>query len=293
MITTRRTFIAASGLAAASPRTLLGAPAQGPKSPLGKPIGLELYSLRRLLEKDVPSTLAKVRKMGFIDVEVPGLYKQSAEAMGGHIKKAGLQARSYIVPYDRLSDKLDEVIKESHALGSKWVVCAWIPHKGTFATEHLKPAIATFSKCGQRLKSAGLRFAYHIHGYEFEPSATDGTLMDTLIKSTPADLVAIEMDVFWVRRGGCDPMRLIEAYPGRFPLFHLKDIAKGIEICKPNGNAPDDTSVPLGAGMIDWPGLLKAATAKAGVEHYFIEDEHPDAEKQIPVSLKYLAGLKI
>jgi sugar phosphate isomerase/epimerase len=94
-----------------------------------------------------------------------------------------------------------------------------------------------------------------------------------------------------MRRGGCDPVSLFERYPQRFLTTHLKDIQKGIEICKPDGTAPDETSVPLGEGMMDWPSVLKAAQ-KCGVERHYIEDEHPNALAQIPVSLRYLASLR-
>jgi sugar phosphate isomerase/epimerase len=107
-------------------------------------------------------------------------------------------------------------------------------------------------------KDAGVRFIYHIHGLEFEASP-EGTLFDTLATQTDPAHVAFQADVFWVRRGGGRPR-------------------------------PDETSVPLGEGMIDWPSVLRAAK-KAGVERHFIEDEHPDALAQIPRSLKYLAAL--
>ena len=100
------------------------------------------------------------------------------------------------------------------------------------------------------------------------------------------------MDIFWVVHGGESPVELFGKYPGRFPSTHLKDIRKGTKLCDPTGQAPDDTSVVLGEGMVDVPGVLRAAN-KDGVKYHFIEDEHPEAETQIPRSLEYLASLKL
>ena len=97
-----------------------------------------------------------------------------------------------------------------------------------------------------------------MHGYEFGTSP-DGTLLDTLMKQSPQKDVAFQMDVFWVMRGGGNPAALLTKYPGRFQLMHLKDIAKGTALGDPTGWAPDETSVPLGQGQVDWPAVLKAA----------------------------------
>jgi sugar phosphate isomerase/epimerase len=99
------------------------------------------------------------------------------------------------------------------------------------------------------------------------------------------------MDVFWVAHPGADPVKYLNKYPGRWQLMHLKDIQKGARTGVYTGHAPNEQSVALGTGQIPWPAVLSAA-AKSGVKHYFIEDEHPDAEKQIPVTLAYLRTLK-
>ncbi len=125
-----------------------------------------------------------------------------------------------------------------------------------------------------------------MHGYEFQPSA-DGTLLDTIIKNTPPE-VQFQMDVFWVMRGGGDPEKLLTKYPGRFALMHIKDIANGTALGDPTGTAPDETSVAIGKGQVKWPALL-ALAPKAGVKLFYIEDEHPHAEAQMPESLRYLA----
>ncbi len=290
------------GGAAVAGAALAGGPAArvaraaGAKLPAGLAgtIGLQLYSVRQRLPKDLPGTLARVRRMGFSEVEVPafhGILPVGGAELAKALAKAGLSCRSYMTGFEELERDLPKVVSEAETTGARYVVCPWIPHEKRFTNADCARAIDLFPRWGKACREAGLVFAYHVHGFEFEPSA-EGTLMDTLIKGTPKDLVAFEADVFWIRRGGCDPVALFERHPGRFPLLHLKDIAKGEEICKPNGHAPDEASVPLGAGMIDWPRVLRAAE-KAGAKAYFVEDEHPEAERQIQQSLRYLRGLRL
>jgi sugar phosphate isomerase/epimerase len=113
-----------------------------------------------------------------------------------------------------------------------------------------------------------------------------------LFDKTDPEHVDYEMDVFWVVRGGGDPMALLERFGNRIRLVHLKDISKGTETGVTTGQAPDEASVTLGTGTIDWQKLMTGAV-KAGVKWYFVEDEHPEAVKQIPRSLDYLRGLTI
>ena len=99
------------------------------------------------------------------------------------------------------------------------------------------------------------------------------------------------MDVFWVAHPGQDPVKLLAKYPQRWALMHLKDIRKGARTGVFTGKAPLTDDVALGTGQVDWPSVLRAA-AKAGVKHYFIEDESPTVEEQLPVSIRYLETVK-
>lgn len=251
-------------------------------------LGLQLYSLREQLTKNVAEALHQARALGFVHVEVFRLYGHGVAEFSQKLRASGLRCRSYMVELEAFADT-NKVIAEAKELGASYVTCPWIPHEKPFSPKVCAEAAERFTTVGRALHSQGLSFAYHIHGYEFEPSPA-GTLMDTLLQSTPAEFVNYEMDIFWVTRGGGNAVDLLQRYPGRFPLMHLKDIAKGTAICAPKGGAPDDTSVPLGAGMIDLPKVIAAARA-SGTKVFFVEDEHPHAAKQIPVSLRYLKSL--
>jgi sugar phosphate isomerase/epimerase len=268
-----------------------GAPAEAAATAFDGPVGLELYSLRREMEEDVPGTLARVRAMGFDEVEVPGLYGLTAQAMREALDSAGLRATSSMADYNRLRDDLAGVIADAEALGVDYVVTAWIPHDEPFDSTDVSQAVADFNAWGARLKEAGLQFAYHIHGYEFQPTA-EGTLFDRIVRETDPDAVAFQMDVFWVVHPGQDPVALLRAYPDRFPLMHLKDMRQGTPTGELTGHAPEETNVVLGTGMIDFPAVLRAAE-EVGVERYYIEDEAPNAMEQLPASLDYLQNLQL
>jgi sugar phosphate isomerase/epimerase len=292
-MTSRRTFV--QTLAGAAVLSRLSAPldAQGTlKHPATGTIGLQLYSLRHLFEKgDIAGTLKMVRDWGFTDVEAAGTYKLPAADFAAQVKKAGLRITSTGADYNLLAKDVGSVIKEAQAFGAQQVMCAWIPHDKRFTRADVDKAVPIFSSVGRAIRDAGLRFVYHVHGYEFQRTA-DGTLFDALARQTDAGIVDFQMDVFWVVHGGGNPVELFARYPTRFPSTHLKDMRKGTKINEPTGDAPDDTSVALGTGMVDIPGILRAAN-KAGAKMHFIEDEHPQSEKQIPRSLGFLAGLQL
>ena len=136
------------------------------------------------------------------------------------------------------------------------------------------------------LAKHGIKFFYHTHGYEFQPYGS-GTLFDLLLSETKPEYVTYEMDIFWVVHGGQNPAALFDKYGDRFALVHLKDMKQGTPINLLTGSSDVSNDVALGQGRIDYRRAL-AAAKKAGVKWYFIEDESPTSEKQIPISLRYL-----
>jgi sugar phosphate isomerase/epimerase len=293
MTITRRSFLQTLATATAVPTlgpALFDQPAM--KHPAKAPIGLQLYSLRHLFEKgDIAGTLAMVRRWGFTEVEAAGTYKLPPSDFAAQVKKAGLRIVSTGADFNLLVKDVGGAIKEAQTFGAEQVMCAWIPHEGRFSRADVDKAVPVFTKVGRAMRDAGLRFLYHVHGYEFQ-QGPDGTLFDALAKQTESGVVDFQMDVFWVMHGGGNPVELFTRYPGRFPSTHLKDMRKGTKVNEPTGDAPDETSVPLGEGMVDIRGVLRAANA-AGVKIHFIEDEHPQSEKQIPRSLEYLASVRL
>jgi sugar phosphate isomerase/epimerase len=288
---TRRSFLSvAAGAALVHPLTArVLAPAL--PHPSGGRLGLELYSLRNELKKDLAGTLKLVRDWGFEEVELAGFPPMSADSTAQALRAAGLRAVSQFVDYDRLRDDFPGVVRDARTLGLETVICGWIPHDKGLTRADAEAAIASFNTWGAAATREKLRLGYHMHGYEFVASA-EGTLMHTLIDRTDPRFVDYEMDVFWVVRGGGDPVALLARYGNRIRILHLKDLRRGTPTGITTGEAPDEASVALGTGTVDWPAVMSAAV-KARVKWYLIEDEHPEAVKQIPESLEYLRRLKI
>jgi len=254
------------------------------------PFGLEIYSLRSEAQKDLPATLATIRKFGFTEVEVSELYGRSAAEFRRLLDRAGLRATSMMAGYEQLANGSDSVAADAHTLGAEYVVASTIPHKKQFTAGNVASAAVDFARWGKKLAGSGLHLCYHTHGVEFGKSS-DGTLFDTLVRHTDPKYVNFEMDIFWIVFAFQNPAKLLQKYPGRFPLMHVKDIRKGTVLGGSPGDVLEEASVPLGAGMVDIPAALRAAR-ETGVRHYYIEDEAINAAQQIPESLKYLESVR-
>ncbi len=282
-MTSRRSFLGtmAGGLTATS--ALRGVVrAAGTKPPLG----LQLWSVRNQLAKDVSGTLKQVKAWGFDEVETFG--KFGAE-IAAELKNAGLKVRAMHVGYDRLQGDLAGAFKDADAVGAGTIINPYLPHKQKphASREEILAAAGAFAKWAKQCKAAGKRFGYHIHGQEFG-QAPEGTLFDVLAKESGPD-VGFEADVYWVTVGGTEPVALMNRYPGRFWFTHLKDMAKGVA---PGSEAAhrEESNVVLGTGQIDIKGVV-AAGAAAGVELHFIEDESADPVAHIPQSVAYYRSL--
>src|SRR5262245_15548379 len=150
-----------------------------PKHNLPGVLGLELYTLRHLMPKDVPGTLKLVKDWGFEDVEGGGLPGKTAAEFKALLSQYGLRMQSMLTDYESLRDKLASVVKDAKEFGCSYVGTAWIPHQGAFTRQHVDQASTDFAKWGKALGGEGLQFFYHVHGYEFGESP-DGVLLDTL-----------------------------------------------------------------------------------------------------------------
>src|SRR2546429_1546916 len=254
------------------------------------PIGLQLYSLRAQFSNSVLSTLDQVRRFGIEYVELAGTYNLPPGKFKEQLATKGLKPISGHFPFERYRDDVEGVARDAKTLGLQYVGCAWIPHQDPFDEKTCREAAAVFNRAGEALAKHGLKFFYHTHGYEFQPRG-NGTLFDLLMAETNAKHVHYEMDVFWIVHPGEDPVKLLEKYGNRFELMHVKDMKKGTPTGLLTGHSEVTNDVALGAGIMDWPAILKAAR-KAGVKWYFIEDESPTSVEQIPQSLRFLEQVK-
>jgi len=253
------------------------------------PFGVQTYTFRRSIGNDPAKTLDTIKSMGFTEIEggggriAPEDFKKLCDEKGITIPSTGAD-------YGQLVKSPDSVVMRAKALGSQYVMCAWIPHDdGVFTLENAKKAVEDFNKAGKYLKDNGLVLCYHAHGYEFQPYE-DGTLLDYIFKNTNPEYVSFEMDIFWIQFGGGDPVALLKKYGDRWKLMHLKDMRKGIKKDLTGGTSQEN-DVAFGTGQVDIPAILKEAK-KIGIKHYFIEDESSNIIAQLPVSIAYLKSLK-
>jgi sugar phosphate isomerase/epimerase len=250
------------------------------------PIGIELYSFRNQFKTGVEGTLQKISKMGFREVEGVSTYGLSIDSFNTLLKKYNLTTVSFGAEFAELEKNPQAVAEKAKALGTKYVVCFWIPHNGTeFTIDNAKKAVEVFNNAGKVLSENGISFCYHPHGYEFRPYE-QGTLFDYMVKNMKPKYANFEMDVFWIKHPGQDPLALLQKYKKRFLLMHLKDRKPGTP-GNQNGTADDETNVILGTGDVNIAATMQAAK-KSRIKYYFIEDESSNVMEQVPRSLAYL-----
>jgi sugar phosphate isomerase/epimerase len=253
-----------ASLAAAAASTCAARALSAP--PLGLPIGLQLYSVRELLPKDFDGTLHKLAAAGYVEVEAAGYFDRTAAQFKHSMDAAGLHCVSTHHPMILLRPHLDEYIEYAHNVGLGYIVCPSPVRKdpaakGPLNLEDWRWVAGELNKIGEKVKAAGMAFGYHNHTPEF--GQENGVVYyDELLRLTDPSLVFFEMDCGWVFAAGRNPIEYLKKTPERFPLIHVKDMAKG-----PNGQYH---SVVLGQGAEDYRPILRAAT---GLKHYFIEQE--------------------
>jgi sugar phosphate isomerase/epimerase len=290
----RRGFLAAvggaAGFALAGPLAasrLVGGPGgsrSGPAAPGPvplEPVGLQLYTVRSLMERDVPRTLQRVADVGYREVEFAGYYDHEPERLRGILDRLGLSAPSAHVSLETMEgDGAASAIRAAQALGHRWLVVPWLPPEQRQTLDDYRRVAASLEEIGARVNDAGLRLAYHNHDFELEP--IDGTLPYTILADTEPDRVALQLDLYWVRAAGSDALTWFRRHPGRFPSVHVKDMAT------------DGEMVDVGSGVIDWADVLGKARA-AGVEHLFVEHDQPgdDPIASVRNSFQYLHRLSV
>jgi sugar phosphate isomerase/epimerase len=251
-------------------------------------IGMQLFSFDKQLNKDPSYMLKKVAAMGFREVEWGGNLGIPAKKFRELLDQNNLKMVGIAATFEQLTENPMAVVDSAQVFDAQYATCYIIPHKGPFSIEDVNNAVATFNKAGKVLKENGISLCYHIHGFEFIPYKGE-TLFDYFIRGLDPAYANIEMDVFWVKHAGQDPVQWLQKYPNRFPLMHLKDRKPGTP-GNHTGSADAESNVALGAGDVGIEAIMKIAAQK-GVKHFFIEDESTDPEQQVPKSLQYMKSI--
>jgi sugar phosphate isomerase/epimerase len=281
---TRREFARVGALALAATATRAQARS------LHLPIGLQLYTVRKLLPNDFDGTLAQVRAAGYTVVEAAGYFGRSAKEFRASMDRAGLRCVSTHHTLSLLETQLDQLIDYGHTLGLEYMVCSSSggmhrdPNaKGAPTLDDWRWIAGEFNRVGEKIKNAGMTFGVHNHTPEF--ATIDGTLVyDELLRLTDPKFVIFEMDAGWAVASGHDPVAYLRKDPQRFRMMHVKDMVKGA------GGKMHATE--LGRGTIDFAPIMRAAT---GLRYYFIEQEEFDMPplQALRVDAEYMHKLRI
>lgn len=252
------------------------------------PIGVQLYTIRKEVEKDFEGALARVAAVGYREVEFAGYFDRSPREVRALLEKHGLAGVSAHVGYGSLGEKWPAVIDAALAIGHKFLIVPSIDGASRKEPDSWQRIAERFNRAGEACKAAGIQFAYHNHEFEFEPTETGKLPYEILLESTDPKLVSMQMDLCWTIAAGQDPVAYFRRYPGRFSSVHVKDLKK---LPAPKA-AERPQQADVGHGVIDW-GTLLAQSWSAGVRHYFVEhDNPPEPFDSIDRSFRYLNALR-
>ncbi len=268
-------------------------------------IGLQLYSVREEMEKDMDATLKAVKEMGYDYVEFAGFFGKSADEVKVILDKYDLTAISVHQGYEAYLEKGQEAADYLKALGIKYSAIPWMGVEKHAGSEGFDQAMADITKAAELLKENGIQMLYHNHDFEFA-KFEDKFLLDWLYETLPAELMQTEIDTCWVKHAGYDPAEYVKKYTGRAEVLHLKDfISNGVSgrvydligEDADSGEAAKEDIVfefrPLGQGKQDFASILEAAE-EAGVEYLIVEqDAWPTAPalESVKQSREYLKTL--
>ena len=259
-----------------------------------KNIGIQLYTLRNQIGKDAAGTLKQVAEAGYKQVELYGF--PNADAMVKGAKDAGLAIHSahfdwecVVSPKDAAMSDFARLLEKAKEIGLSHLVIPYLADRDRKKLDDYKRVAANANQAAAMAKKAEIQLAYHNHNFEFEPKEGGKTGYDVFVSDFSEDMM-FEIDVFWVKAAGVDPVELIKKLKGRVSQLHLKDLKEGLTL-PTFGGLPEDAFQELGDGIIPMEPILVAAK-DAGVVHCHVEqDQSPDAIASIRQSLKHLGTL--
>jgi sugar phosphate isomerase/epimerase len=246
------------------------------------PIGLQVYSVRSVAEKDLAGTLAKIGKMGYDGVEFAGYYGHSAKDIRKMLDDNGLVCCGTHTQMEDLSDqKLAATLEFNKTLGNKYVIVPWLKPDDANPREAWLGYAKRFNELAQKLKPQGMLIGYHNHAHDFA-AVGETTGWDILASNTSRDVI-MQLDLGNAMSGGADPIRYLKRYPGRTVTIHLKEYSA------------TNPKAMIGEGDVNWPEVFRLCRTIGGTKWYIIEEEK-DAVPPLEgaeISLKNLKKMRM
>ncbi|MFL5561864.1 MAG: TIM barrel protein [Gemmatimonadaceae bacterium] len=243
----------AAGTAATTSPAIAGGSSLGP-------IGVQLYTVRDEMQKDVAATLARVARIGYKEVEFAGYFGHSPTEIRGMLDANGLTAPSSHIPLQMMQADPAGVAATAKAIGHEYVV---VPFLDPSQRNDWHGLAKSLNSIGAEMAKQGLKLGYHNHNFEFASTGSGPLPYEILVGETDPALVKLEMDLYWATMAGQDPVAWFAKQPGRFELVHVKDSRGGA----------DNAMAPVGSGTIDWKRIF-AKRAQAGIRHFFVEHDN-------------------
>jgi sugar phosphate isomerase/epimerase len=221
----------------------------------------QLYTLRNEISKDFPGVLRELKKMGWEAVQIDGLYDYSPEEIAEVLKETGLKTAGMHISLDRMNDELESVLKEADLFGTTDFFCHYL-EEGMQNFEGYLKAKHDLLEVAKKVTPKGYRVGYHNHDFEFKTKIDGKFALDYILEEKEGLSLYPEVDTYWVKMAGIDPLSYIEKFPNRIPILHLKDMTN------------DDRKyfAEVGTGSIDFEPIL-AWGEHNGVEFYAVEQD--------------------
>ena len=292
----RRTFLTSATGAALTMslgRTLAGLPKD---SPYLKTIGLQLWTVRNQMEADEKATLKAVADAGYKQVELmktlgSDSIVRTAKDLGMNVTSAFIDWQSLGKPSAKKAPSFDKIVDQAKAYGLKHLVFGYIGKGERETVDHFKRHAAAANKAGEKSLKAGIQLSYHNHSFEFAKLKGGKTGFEIFVDEFDAKAVRFELDVFWVKIGGLDPIKTLKKLRGRVAQVHLKDLQSGAKTQHDEGKVPHSAFKELGAGSIDMAEVLKVSAEIGAKQCHVEQDQSPDPLKSIGTSIRHLRKL--
>lgn len=267
-----------SGGAALSVLALSGCGRGGAGAKAARPIGIQLYTVRAEMAKDVPGTLKQIADIGYKEVEFHDYFGTAPAEIKKMVADLGMTAPSVHLNALEMRENPEPLLAAAKEAGHDFALIAWLPPEERQTIDQYKAWTDVYNSLGEQCRDIGLRFAYHNHNFEFAP--IDGVVpYDVVLERTDPSLVQFELDFYWVEKAGAKIEDVLAKAPGRFPLCHIKDMDSSGEMAD------------VGDGIIDFAAIL-SNKAISNFEHYYVErDDAPapfDSAKASFIGLEHI-----